>query len=86
MDLEQEYNNNFPLITEEHPKLNQIDKEKCEGLLSEKESLEDEWSRCNLVSPLVQMVFLLNFIIKVFWKDISPFLLVPLIEAIRRVS
>ena len=74
MDLEQEYNNNnFPLITEEHPKLNQIDKEKCEGLLTEKEGLEAVKSMELGKSPGTDG--LPTEFYKVFWKDISPILI-----------
>ena len=69
---------------QEHPKLNQIDKEKCEGLLSEKECLEAVKSMQLGKSPGTDGLPAEFY--KVFWKDISPFLLVPLIEAIRRVS
>jgi len=58
---------------QEHPKLNQIDKEKCEGLLSEKECLEAVKSMQLGKSPGTDGLPAEFY--KVFWKDISPFLL-----------
>ena len=58
---------------QEHPKLNQIDKEKCEGLLTEKECLEAVKSMELGKSPGTDG--LPTEFYKVFWKDISPFLI-----------
>jgi len=54
---------------QEHPKFNQIDKEKCEGLLTEKECLEAVKLMELGKSP--GKVGLPAEFYKVFWKDIS---------------
>ena len=58
---------------QEHPKLNQIDKEKCEGLLTEKECLEAVKSMELGKSPGTDG--LPAEFDKVFWKDISRYLI-----------
>ena len=58
---------------QEHPKLNQIDKEKCEGLLTEKECLEAVKSMELGKSPGTDGLPAEFY--KVFWKDISPYLI-----------
>jgi len=55
---------------QEHPKLNPIDKEKCDSLLTEKECLEAVKSMELRKSPGLSAEFY-----KVFWKDISPYLI-----------
>ena len=61
---------------QEHPKLNQIDKEKCEGLLTEKECLEAVKSMELGKSPGTDGLPAEFY--KVFWKDISSFLIISL--------
>ena len=58
---------------QEHPKLNQIDKENCEGLLTEKECLEAVKSMELGKSPGTDGLPAEFY--KVFWKDISPYLI-----------
>ena len=58
---------------QEHPKLNQIDKEKCEGLLTEKECLEAVKSMELGKSPGTDGLPAEFY--KVFLKDMSPFLI-----------
>ena len=58
---------------QEHPKLNQIDNEKCEGLLTEKECLEAVKSMELGKSPSTDGLPAEFY--KVFWKDISPYLI-----------
>ena len=60
-------------LDQEHPKLNQIDKEKCEGLLTEKECLEAVKSMELGKSPGTDGLPAEFY--KVFWKDISPYLI-----------
>ena len=58
----------------EHPhKLNEIDKEKCEGLLSERECLEALKSMESGKSPGTDGLPAEFY--KVFWKDVSAFLI-----------
>ena len=58
----------------EHPhKLNEIDKEKCEGLLSERECLEVLKSMESGKSPGTDGHPAEYY--KVFWKDVSAFLI-----------
>jgi len=61
---------------QEHPSLNDIDKQKCEGLLSEKECLEA--LKTMEPSKLPRMDGLLAEFYKVYWKDVSPFLILCL--------
>ena len=58
----------------EHPhKLNEIDKEKCEGLLTEKECLEAVKSMESGKSPGKDGLPAEFY--NVFWKNVSPFLI-----------
>jgi len=61
---------------QEHPSLNDIDKQKCEGLLSEKECLEALKTMEPSKSP--RMDGLPAEFYKVYWKDVSPFLILCL--------
>lgn len=77
------YSSNNPEVTttriqnlffgQEHPTLNEIDKQKCEGLLTEKECLEAVKSMESGKSPGTDGLPAEFY--KVFWKDVSPFLI-----------
>ena len=58
---------------QEHPSLNDIDKQKCEGLLTEKECLEALKTMEPGKSPGTDGLPAEFY--KVFWKDVSPFLI-----------
>ena len=67
----------------EHPqKLNEIDKEKCKGLLTEKECLEALNSMESGKSPGTDGLPAQFY--KVFWKDVSTYLINFLVEAIKK--
>ena len=58
---------------QEHPSLNDSDKQKCEGLLTEKECLEALETMESGKSPGTDGLPAEFY--KVFWKDVSPFLI-----------
>ena len=58
---------------QKHPSLNDSDKQKCEGLLTEKECLEALKTMESGKSPGTDGLPAEFY--KVFWKDVSPFLI-----------
>ena len=60
-------------FVQERPSLNDSDKQKCEGLLTEKECLEALKTMESGKSPGTDGLPAEFY--KVFWKDVSPFLI-----------